>query len=78
MDTNDAERHLLAADDGLDEGRRYGVLLALCGALLPAQALPPAECLPGCEGTDCLTFCPACVAEAAGRNAELLAELARS
>jgi hypothetical protein len=78
MDTNDAGRHLLAADDALDEGRRWGRYLALCGALLPAAALPTAECPAGCGSTDCLTFCPACVDEAARVNAELLAEAARS
>jgi hypothetical protein len=78
MDTNNAGRHLLAADDALDEARRWGYHLTLCGVVLPVSALPPAECPPGCEGTGCLVFCPACVAEAAGRNAELLAEAVRS
>ncbi|MGH4014623.1 MAG: hypothetical protein ACRDSL_12005 [Pseudonocardiaceae bacterium] len=50
--------HVLAADDSLDEMRRYGTYMAFCGALVPASGLPPSLCPEGC---DCAVFCPQCV-----------------
>lgn len=56
--------HLLPADGSLDALRREGTYMALCGALLPADKLPPGECPPGCDA-DCWLYCAKCVRRAA-------------
>lgn len=54
--------HLLCIDDGLDEMRRHGACLALCGAMVPAGVLPSSLCPPDCQ---CSVYCPDCVRTAA-------------
>lgn len=57
--------HLLMADTALDEQHRCRFYLAMCGAELTADTLPPWECPEGCEcGYDAL-ICPECVNRAA-------------
>lgn len=69
-------RHLLTADDSVNEGSWYGAYLTLCGALL--GELPSAECPQDCERLECLVFCARCVEVAVERNAELFTEAAMS
>ena len=67
-----ATLHLLTADLSLDEFRRYGSYLAVCGQWVPAHSLPDSECPPGCEGSVYCEDCTRTAAEAVGLVAEQL------
>lgn len=56
--------HLLMADTALFEQHRCWLYLALCGAELTADRLPPWDCPEGCTCADVL-ICPDCVRRAA-------------
>ncbi|MGH3933439.1 MAG: hypothetical protein ACRDS1_00405 [Pseudonocardiaceae bacterium] len=61
--------HLLAAErELLAECHRHRVYLALCGAELPVSELASSSCEPGCDRM--ITYCPDCLSDAAGRNAD--------
>ena len=60
--------HLVVLDNALDEMHRGGAWMALCGALVPAVALPPWECPGGCECELMLGYCRECVRVAAEPN----------
>lgn len=62
-------RHLLVADDALDEMRRCRAYLTVC-ELLPVAELPSGQCPPGCERPDCSLYCTRCVHEASSSNAD--------
>jgi len=57
--------HLLMADTTLDEQHRCRFYLAMCGAELTADTLPPWECPEGCECDYDALICPECVNRAA-------------
>lgn len=64
--------HLLPADGSLDEFRRYGSYMTLCGQRVPAHDLPDSECPPGCEGDPYCRKCTRVAAEVLGLVAEQL------
>lgn len=64
--------HLLPADLSLDEFRRYGSYMTLCGQRVPAHDLPDSECPPGCEGDPYCRKCTRVAAEVLGLVAEQL------
>ncbi|MGH4014630.1 MAG: hypothetical protein ACRDSL_12040 [Pseudonocardiaceae bacterium] len=66
--------HLLMADTAVGEIHQYGIALALCGAELTADGLPPWECPQGCECPYDKLICPECVRRAAQWSADAVAE----
>lgn len=52
--------HLLMADTALAEQHRHGFFLAVCGAELTADRLPPWECPQGCGCEADRLICPDC------------------
>jgi hypothetical protein len=59
--------HLLAADEAVKEGHRYGTYLALCGQPVSASTLPRASCPDGCECPG-VVYCFFCLRAATERN----------
>ncbi|MGH3829255.1 MAG: hypothetical protein ACRDRS_02205 [Pseudonocardiaceae bacterium] len=61
--------HLLMADTALTEQHLYRCYLALCGAEITRERLPPWDCPEGCECDVEALICPDCVRQAVESSA---------